>query len=154
MKVRLAKIYLAHSHRHRLDGKWIQRRLEEEGHQVYNPFDADEQARELTEEWGRAEDENDGEWLRSLCAPIIQKDLSHIMGSDVVVVYYPDESTGTAQEIGISSYMGKTIYVLTEMIHPFIQGHQGVTVLPANSEGFHTLLESLAKSEFKIKGEK
>ena len=142
------KIYLAHSHRHRLDGKGLEHRLRGWGHQVYNPFTGDDHARRLTQEWETAEEAGDHERLRRLCDAIYHKDLSHIADSEAVVVYYPDESTGTAMETPIAHRLRKLVIVLTDIIHPFIQCNAD-HVLPCTPDGIEqlqTLLEEEAKN--------
>ena len=144
------KIYIAHSHRHRQDGKWLEHQMTSWGHQVYNPFDGDQHARELTQAWFKAEQAGDKKKLLRLCKPIYDKDNKAIHAVDAVVAYYPDDSTGTAMEIPISRYKHeKTVIVLTDTIHPFtntIADH----VLPLAPEALgklRELLETLAKEK-------
>jgi len=141
-------IYLAHSRRHRLDGKWIEHNIKKWGYKVYNPFDDNEHARRLTKEWDNAEEERKKEKLRELSEPIYQKDISAIRCSDLVVVYYPDESTGTAMEMPIAKLVYcKRIIAVTDLIHPFIQTLADY-VVPANPEAMNELqkiLETMRK---------
>jgi len=140
------KIYCAHSHRHRLDAGWLEHQLRDWGHTVYNPFTGDSYARTLTHIWAKAEETGDQPQLRSLCEPIYHKDLSHIADSDAVVVYYPDESTGTAMEIAIAHHHRKLVIVLTDMIHPFIQCNAD-HVLPCNPVGIEQIRKLLEEAE-------
>ena len=140
----MTKVYLAHSHRHRQDTKWLEHQISGWGHQVYNPFDGDDHARQLTREWEAAEEAGDLDGLRGLCAAIYHKDLSHIADSEATVVYYPDESTGTAMEIPIAHRLKKTVIVLTDIIHPFIHGNAD-HVLPLNDAGLEQLRKLLEK---------
>lgn len=133
------KVYLAHGHRNREDGKTLEQVLTAWGHEVYNPFDGDSQATKLTQAWKASDDEK----RRRLCTPIYHKDLKHIRAADALVAYYPTESTGTAQEIQIARSLGKATIVLTDLIHPFIQGHIQ-HVLPPTPTGL-TRLRRLLK---------
>ena len=142
------KVYLAHSHRHRLDAKWLEHQLRGWGHQVYNPFDGDNHARQLTREWEIAEEAGDQDRLHGLCAAIYHKDLSHIADSEVVVVYYPDESTGTAMEIAIAHRMRKLVIALTDRVHPFIHSNAD-HILPLNDTGLEQLQTLLEKGGLK-----
>ena len=117
------KIYLAHGHRNREDGKTLEHILTSWGHQVYNPFDGDKHAVKLTQAWEKAAEAGDTRKLLDLCNPIYKKDLNAIKAATALVAYYPTESTGTAQEIQIARRLNKKTIVLTSMIHPFIQGH-------------------------------
>jgi len=134
------KVYLAHGHRNRAAGKELEAILTDWGHQVYNPFDGDSEATKLTEAWKAADDRK----RLQLCTPIYNKDLKHIRAADALVAYYPDESTGTSQEIQIALSLGKLTIVLTQMIHPFIQGHVQ-HVLPTTPTGL-TKLRGLLKN--------
>ena len=131
-------VYLAHSHRHREDGKRLEQQIRKWGHRVYNPFDTDPHGRYLTEAWAKAEKSGDQKRLLQLCPAIYHKDMSHIADSDVVVVYYPDESTGTAMEIVEGRDLRRIIIVLTDMIHPFIHSNAD-HVIPLNSDKTETL---------------
>jgi len=133
------KVYLAHGHHNRAAGKELEAILTDWGHKVYNPFDGDHQAIALTEAWKNA----DNEKRRQLCTLIYNKDLKHIRAADALVAYYPTESTGTAQEIQIARSLGKITIVLTDLIHPFIQGHVQ-HVLPPTPTGL-TRLRRLLK---------
>jgi len=148
------KIYLAHGHHHRPNGKWLQHQLELWGYKIINPFDHDQTARKLTRDWFNAQQANDKPQLEKLAPLIYHKDKGHILNSDAILVYYPDESTGTSQEIEISREAKKPIIVLTDLIHPFT--HTKTIVLPLNTlDTMEGLLQirKLFDSGFKIKGE-
>lgn len=145
----MTQIYLAHGHHHRPEGKWLQRQLELWGYAVINPFDHDPYARHLTRQWAIAEQEANHPRLIELCRLIYDKDVKHIAEVEAVVVYYPDESTGTAQEIRIARKLGKFVVVLTEYIHPFIYANAD-HVIPYHDEGIAEL-RRLLDSRFKTK---
>jgi len=137
------KIYLAHSKRQRLDGKWIEHQIKRWGYEVYNPFDGNEHAKHLTKEWNEAEEERKNDRLRELSKPIYEKDIKAIRRSDLVVVYYPDESTGTAMEMPIAKLIyRKPVIVLTDRVHPFVQTLAD-HVVPANPDALKELRKIL-----------
>ena len=144
------KIYLAHSHRCRQDGKWIEHAITAWGHQVYNPFDGDQHARELTQAWFKAEQAGDRKKCLRLCKPIYDKDNKAISAVDVVVAYYPSDSTGTAMEIPISRYKHKkTVIVLTDTIHPFTNtiANHVLALTPETPDMLKELLEKISEEK-------
>jgi len=116
----IIKVYLGHGKRQRVEGKRLQRQIELWGFEVINPFDHNARARQLTREWFNAQQASDKKELERLSPLIYRKDKNHIKESDIVVVYYPEESTGSSQEIEIAREQKKSIVILTDMIHPFI----------------------------------
>jgi nucleoside 2-deoxyribosyltransferase len=139
------KVYLAHGHRCRPAGRTLENFLMLWGHQVYNPFDGDQRATDLTQAWFKAAETGDRRKLLKLCAPIYEKDVAAIQAADIVVAYYPDESTGTAMEIPLSKHVhGKPVVVLTDIIHPFIQSNADY-VFPCNDAGLKQLRKLLGK---------
>lgn len=134
-------IYLAHGHQRRWEGAALQLLLEAWGHEVYNPFDGDPLAADLTQAWANAEARNNQVFLETLCPMIFSKDESHIKTADAVVVLYPEPSTGTAMEIQLAVGLGKKTVVLTDVVHPFVTGR--ATVLPLNKKGLLKLKEVL-----------
>jgi len=150
------KIYLAHGKRHRLDGKWIEHQLKNWGHEVCNPFDGSKQAKRLTKQWeDKVEiktrysllNHEERKMIKTLSKEIHEKDTNGIDDSHIVVVYYPDESTGTAKEIVISKIKyGKKTIVMTDLIHPFIVIYADY-IVPPFPEGLNQLKEILKQLE-------
>lgn len=139
-----ASIYLGHSHRCRADAKVLEELLRSWGYVVINPFDGDEESLEMTAAWGQYS--NNPEILRLLSRLIYAKDRRLIAKADALVILYLEESTGAANEIAIGKFTNKPVVVLTDFIHPFIEG-QADLVLPIDgtSEKHTELREALRR---------
>ena len=137
-------IYLGHSHRCRADAKVIEELLRSWSFTVINPFDGDEESLAMTNAWGQYR--NNPEILRLLSRLIYAKDRRLIAKADALVILYLEESTGAANEIAIGKFTGKPVIVLTDFIHPFIEG-QADLVLPVDgaSEKHPELREALRR---------
>jgi len=150
------KIYLAHGKHHRLDGKWIEYQLKSWGHEVCNPFDGTKQAERLTKQWeNEVEIKNrysllsrkERKMIKNLSNEIHEKDMKGIGNAQVIVVYYPDASTGTAKEIVISKIeYEKQVIVMTDLIHPFIVVYADY-IIPPFPEGLNQLRKILKQIE-------
>lgn len=144
------KIYFAHGLLHQLDGKWLEHQMTEWNHIVYNPFDGDEEAIRLTREWKHLEEKGDTKGQEALCNPIYEKDMAAINEADIVVVYYPDPSTGAAMEIPISKQTyHKCVVVLTDTVHPFTNSIADyiLPLVPETIDRLKELLERLSKEK-------
>ena len=82
----MVKIYLAHPGQPSVikRAKKFQRRLEQMGFEVINPFDQNEYARKLTEQWRKGKQDYEQASL------IFSNDLDSVNKSDMVVAYFPN----------------------------------------------------------------
>ena len=105
------KIYLSHPYEHRGIAKHYEEAFRLLGHEVYNPFDADEEARLLTEEW---------RIIQSLptARRMVVKDQAAILSSDILVAILPPckrQSVGTILEIAFAWSQNIRIIVFTDL---------------------------------------
>lgn len=117
------KVYLAHPHSQKNEGKRIQTEIERLGIEVINPFERGEQEiydRKLGPDGTGLTDED--------CANIVEMDLAKIDRADFVVALLlePEKTLGTYMEIFYTGYCtGKPVIVYTPFnrlaIHPWIR---------------------------------
>lgn len=131
--IEMVKIYLAHPGQPSVikRAKKFQRRLEQMGFEVINPFDQNEYARKLTEQWRKGKQDYEQASL------IFSNDLDSVNKSDMVVAYFPNVwSCGTPMEIFHAFTQGKEVYVYSKMISPWL-------MIPSEGKVFNNLTNLL-----------
>jgi nucleoside 2-deoxyribosyltransferase len=105
------KIYLSHPHEHRGIGKHYQQAFTLLGHDVYNPFDADEEAIRISEAWRVIQTDE-------LAEEMVIKDQSAILSSDMLIAILPPckrQSVGTILEIAYAYHNDIPVIVFTDL---------------------------------------
>jgi len=115
------KIYLAHHGTPEIKerAKKLQLILEKNGYEVYNPFDHNGRAKQLTETWDKYFELR----TKKLSEDIVMEDESTIDKCDVFVAFIAKPSIGTSMEIVHAYYnITQPIFILTNYDSPWLMG--------------------------------
>jgi nucleoside 2-deoxyribosyltransferase len=133
----MIKIYLAHPGIPSIirTAKKLQKKLEDEGFQVLNPFDYSPIEQKMKQEWDNCH-------KIDTAYKIFDMDLSKVNESDIIVAYVPKVFTaGTIMEMYHAFTQGKTIFVYTKIISPWLIVPSGNKVF----NNFETLIGEIKK---------
>ncbi len=112
----MTTIYLAHPGKPSVmrTAKKLQKKLEDLGFQVFNPFDYSQFECSLKTEWDNGQ-------RTETCFKIFDNDLGKVNKSDILVAYVPQVFTaGTMMEIYHAFLQGKLVYIYSKIRSPWL----------------------------------
>jgi nucleoside 2-deoxyribosyltransferase len=123
----MTTIYLSHHYfpSERQRASWIRKQLEQLGFTVIDPF---EKGEPYTSAWFKAVNTGTDAEVEVAARNLVHKDLANIKRSDILVVLLPHETSnlgcyGTIMEIVYGYNMIKSVYVVTQALHPWLLYH-------------------------------
>ena len=134
----MTSVYLAHSSCEMERGKKLQTLLENNGVEVWNPFD---KLPEIREEWKALGEAKEFTWNRALNfmrnRKIVESDILGIDESDMIVLLFPD---------------GATIGMPCELMYAYTQNKKVISIVPELYEGHPWILHLSSKTFKESKG--